>query len=377
MQTNFELKRHNTMKIFEVMRRRESVSRKELATLTGLSWGSVSSITAELLQKGIVIAEKEASAGGRPAERLTLSPTQFLQLGIDINSVGLSFVVVNLQGKVVQADTLPMENSDKDDLLNVLYAQTEKMLLQNSSIIGINLSMQGKINRKTGVSLRTNFFKGWKNVPLVELFEKKFSLPTKLYHDPDCLLYYHLQNDPRLTGKNDGFVVRLDDGIGMARLLNGKLYETGDETSFELGHTIAVQDGRACVCGKRGCLETYASLRGMREIYQEKSGQNAVAFLDAFKHADMLAHEILQDATKRLGVAIANLFTLSAPEFILLDGGLFAQFPAIFQEIEKSARESLTDDCNLLFASYKREAPAIGACLITIEKTTEEILFDL
>ena len=377
MQTNFELKRHNTMKIFEVMRGRESVSRKELATLTGLSWGSVSSISAELLQKGIVIAEKEASAGGRPAERLTLSPTQFLQLGIDINSVGLSFVVVNLQGKVVQSETLPMENSDKDDLLKVLYAQTEKMLLQNSSIIGINLSMQGKINRKTGVSLRTNFFKGWKNVPLVELFEKKFSLPTKLYHDPDCLLYYHLQNDPRLTGKNDGFVVRLDDGIGMARLLNGKLYETGDETSFELGHTIAVQDGRACACGKRGCLETYASLRGMREIYQEKSGQNAVAFLDAFKHGDMLAHEILQGATKRLGVAIANLFTLSAPEFILLDGGLFAQFPAIFQEIEKSTRENLTDDCNLLFASYKREAPAIGACLITIEKTTEEILFDL
>ncbi len=377
MQTNFELKRHNTMKIFEVMRGRESVSRKELATLTGLSWGSVSAISAELLQKGIVVAEKEASAGGRPAERLTLSPTQFLQLGIDINSVGLSFVVVNLQGKVVQSESILTESRDKDDLLKVLYAQTEKMLLQNSSISGINLSMQGKINRKTGVSLRTNFFKDWKDVPLVELFEKKFSLPTKLYHDPDCLLYYHLQNDPRLSGKNDGFVVRLDDGIGMARLLNGKLYETGDENTFELGHTIAVPNGRACACGKRGCLETYASLRGMREIYAEKSGKNAVAFLDAFRNGDIIAYEILQDATKRLGVAIANLFTLSAPEFILLDGGLFAQFPLLFSEIEKSTRESLTDDCNLLFASYKREAPAIGACLVTIEKTTEEILFDL
>ncbi|MBQ8685440.1 MAG: ROK family protein [Clostridia bacterium] len=377
MQTNFELKRHNTMKIFQAMRSRESVSRKELATLTGLSWGSVSAISAELLQKGIAVAEKEASAGGRPAERLALSPDKFLQLGIDINSVGLSFVVVNLQGKAVYSELLPIESRDKDDLLTLLYAQTERILLQTPSVIGINLSMQGKINKKTGVSLRTNFFKAWKDVPLVHSFERRFSIPTKLYHDPDCLLYYHMQNDPRLSGKNDGFVVRLDDGIGMSRLLGGRLYERGDDASYELGHTIAVPDGRACACGKRGCLEAYASLRGMREIYAEKSGEKAASFPEKLRTGDGLAQAVLREACDRLGVAIANLFTLSAPEFILLDGGLFAQAPYCFDEIEKNTRARLADDCNLLFAAYTREAPAIGACLITVEKTTEEILFGL
>lgn len=377
MQTNFELKRHNTMKIFDVMRARESVSRKELASLTGLSWGSVSAISAELLQKGIAVAEKEASAGGRPAEQLTLAPDKFLQLGVDINSVGLNFVIVNLRGKTLQSALLPLESRDKDELLQTLFSQTEKLLKENTGVIGINLSMQGKINKRTGVSLRTNFFKDWKDIPLVDIFTEKFALPTKLYHDPDCLLYYHMQNDPRLRGKNDGFVIRLDDGIGMARLLGGKLYEASEEASFELGHTISERNGRICACGKRGCLEAYASLRGMKEIYAEKVQNAGEDFIEALKNGEYKAHAIVQEATERLGVAIANLFTLSAPEFILLDGGLLAQFPYLYEDIQTSVKNALNSDCNLLCASYNREAPANGACLITIEKTTEELLFHL
>ena len=377
MQTNFELKKHNTVKIFRALQSKERLSRKDLAQTTGLSWGSVSSITNELLLKNVVVAEKEASAGGRPAEILTLHPSRFLQLGIDVNSVGLTFVVVNLQGKVIRSETLPIESHKKDDLIATLFKQTETFLSQTENVIGVNLSMQGKINRRTGESLRTNFSKDWTNVPLVELFEKRFSIPTNLYHDPECLLYYHLLNDARLRGKKDGFVIRLDDGIGMARLLNGTLYNAGDIASYEFGHTITVPNGKMCSCGKKGCLEAYASLRGMRDLYAERSQSQGALFLEKLRANDVIATQILQEATDHLGVAISNLFTLSSPEFILLYGVLLALAPQSFQEIEKKTQEYLTEPCNLLCANYKKEAPAIGACLITLENNTEKILFDL
>ncbi len=374
MQTNFELKKHNTIKIFQALRTQKSVSRKELAKITGLSWGSVSSICNELIVKNIVLAEKEASGGGRPAERLILNPTHFLQLGIDINSIGLHFVVVNLCGDVVYSQFTAIESRDKNDLLQLLFDCTKAILAKNPNVIGINLSMQGKINRKTGVSLRTNFFKDWKNIPLVSLFEEKFSLPTSLYHDPDCLLSYHLQSDIRLKNATDGFVIRIDDGIGMARLLREKPYQTGDDTSYELGHIISVPDGRTCPCGKKGCLETYASLRGMKEIYMQTYRANE-EFTSLLKEKNAQALSVLQSATDHLGIAIANLFTLSAPTFILLDGALFAYAPYCFEHIKQNAEKRLGAPCNLLLATYTKEAPAIGACLLTIEKNTENFLF--
>lgn len=374
MQTTNELKKHNTMKIFNALRAQESVSRKELAKQTGLSWGSVSAITGELLAKEIAVAEKESSAGGRPADKIALSPRRFLQLGVDINSIGLHFVVVNLRGEVVYSQMQNTESREKDALLDTLFTTVRDILQRFPQTVGINLSMQGKIDRKSGISLRTNFFKDWKNVPLVALFEKAFGVPTALYHDPDCLLAYHLHTDPRLSGAKNGYAVRVDDGIGMARLIDGKLYETGDDTAFELGHIIMHPDGRECACGKRGCLETYASLRGMREIFFEHGGEKS-KFATLLKTAHSRVSDVLNVATDDLGLALANLFTLSAPDFILLDGALFSLAPYCFPMLAHKTKTRLCDECNLLLATYNAYAPAVGACLLTVEKKTQEILF--
>ena len=241
--------------------------------------------------------------------------------------------------------------------------------------MGISLAMQGKIHRKTGVSIRSNF-SDWENVALAKLFEERFSLPTVLYHDPDCLLYYHLFSDGRLHGKKDGFVIRLDNGIGMARLLHGKLYNAGEVASYEFGQIVSVPDGREYAYGKRGCLEAYASIRGMREIYAERYGeeQDFVQDLQAGKEN---ALAVLEEGTTHLGIAIGNLFTLSSPEFILLDGVLLALAPNCFAKIEQVAKDCAVEPPLLLCANYKKEAPAIGACLITLENNTEKILFEI
>lgn len=376
MQTNFEIKKSNTLKFFRTLRQHASLSRKDLETLTGLSWGSISTISSELLQKNLIVAEKEAATTGRPPERLAINPSACLSLGIDINSVGLSLNVVNIAGQSVHAQFVPLPNAEKESLLATLKEEVKNILSQFPALIGINLSMQGKLNRKTGVSIRTNFFRDWKDVPLVKIFEEEFGIPTELYHDPEALLTFHLHHDHRVKDAGNCIVIRVDDGIGMAQFFNGRLYETGDDTSCELGHTIVVPDGLPCACGKQGCLEAYSSLRGMKAVYAAEKGKLSADFVAQLDAQDAAARDVMDRACKHLGIAIANLFTLSDPDYILLDGVVPAQFPAYYELVLSYAKEYLNGDCKLLKATYRRDAAAIGACLLTIEKRLEEIIFD-
>ena len=378
VQTNYEMKKNNTLKVFKALKEKGALSRREIESVTGLSWGTVSAVTNELLSRGFVAAQKESSGTGRPPSVLTLSETEYLLLGIDVNSVGICFNVVNLGGKTVYSEFFPVVSRKKDDVLALLEERTEKILKTYGKILSVNLSMQGKINRNQGVSERTNFFKDWKNVPLVDFFKKRFSLTAYLYHDPECLLTFHINEDSRIKDLKNGLVVRIDDGIGMAQTIENTLYETEAGSACELGHTVVVPNGEPCVCGKKGCLEAYSSLRGMKRSYLKRVGEefNGEDIIGLLKTDNENIRDIREKATSYLGMAIANLFTLFSPSFILIDGIAADKIDGFYDEIKCKTKEFLhTEECPLFKALHKRDAAAIGACLLTIEKRLEDFVF--
>lgn len=371
-----DIKKFNTLKVFQAFRENPSLSRREAEEITGLSWGNVYSICNKLLLNRFLVAEKETNWVGRPPEILMINPLRKLSLGIDINSVGLSFNLVNLRGQSVYSEFVPVLSRAKSDLLSVLMQKTGSVLARFDDVISINLSMQGKLNSKTGISIRSNFFQDWQNIPLVRLFEERFGLPTQLYHDPECLLTYHLHNDKRLKNLRNIVIVRIDEGIGFARLIDGKLYEPDDVNACELGHTIVVPHGKPCICGKQGCLEAYSSLRGMKILYLEKTGINAENLTEVFESKSEEAEEIRKQAVSSLGISLSNLFTISSPEAILLDGIACDVVPNFFDDVKQATESYYGGAKNLLKANHHRDAPAIGASLLTIEKNLEAILFD-
>lgn len=372
VQTNYEMKKNNTLKVFKALKESGALSRKELEQATNLSWGTVSAITGDLLTRGFIVAQKETTGSGRPHSLLTVSETEYLLLGVDVNSVGLCFNVINLSGKSVYSDFCAVESRKKEDLLRLLEEKTADIVKNYPHILSVNLSMQGKIDRKNGVSVRTNFFENWKDVPLVEFFRTHFSLPSYLYHDPECLLTFHLQNDPRLKGLQNGLVIRIDDGIGMAQTFGKTLYEAEEGADCELGHTVIIPGGELCVCGKKGCLEAYASLRGMKRLLDDDK-KDIIGLLNK---KEKTLTPIREQATSYLGMSIANLFTLFSPSFILIDGIAADKIDGFYDEIKERTEEFLGNgNCPLFKARHKRDAAAIGASLLTIEKRLEEIIF--
>lgn len=373
--TNSEMKKHNTLKAFRVLRAREAISRRELMRLSGLSWGTVSAVCADLLQKEIVVAQKDTSQGGRPPEQLIVNPKKNLVLAIDINSIGIAVNVVSLAGKPLYTANVAIQSAEKAALLGQLTSCVQSVLRNFPSVIAIGLSMQGKLSSIRGVSLRTNYFINWANINLVELFTQTFGLPTYLYHDPECLLTYHKNTDERLKDCDNGIAIRIDNGIGMALLQEGQVRQFRPESSFEIGHIISVPHGRLCACGKRGCLEAYASLRGMNERYETLENKSYPDFISALQNADSDAVAIYDEGVRNLGIALANLCALFEPSFILLDGYALSLMPDFFEDVRKQAEDFSETEVPLLKACFKREAPAIGAAYLTIDKIIGEVLF--
>lgn len=374
--TNHEMKKHNVLKVFNTLRNTPSVSRRTLAAVSGLSWGTVSAVCAELLRQEIVVAEKHAFTAGRPGETLTINGKKNLLLGIDINSIGLSFSVIDLSGGVAYTSFASITDTEKDAVLGRLKEETKKVLESFPSVLAIGLSMQGTIRRGSGISVRTNYFKDWKNVPLTEIMSQSFHLPVYLYHDPECLLAYNRKHNEEIKNLPDGIVLRVDNGVGMAIVSDGE-FPAEKESAMEIGHTVSVPNGRKCMCGKNGCLEAYAALRGMNERYAEYAEKQNVPldFLTALQRGDEYANTVCKEAAYYLGVAVTNLYTLFSPSFILLDGYAFFAIPSFFEDVKKNAENCLNQPCPLVQARYEKAAPAIGAAYLTIDKIIEGVLF--
>ncbi len=370
-QTNSEVKRANELRFFRALRKAGTLSRRDLEELTGLSWGSVSFISNDLLKKGLIVAKKEAVSTGRPPDVLAVNPYTHLSLGIDINSIGLSFNVVNLVGESLFSAFFPLESNKKEYLLSLLENEA-KTIVDRYHPVGINIAMQGKVDRQNGISVRTGFFENWNNIHLTEFFEERFQIPTRLYHDPEALLAFHRESDPRLKDSRDGVVIRVDDGIGMAQMIDGRLFETPNDSSCELGHTISVPNGRPCACGKRGCLETYSGLRGMKNAL---GITDTDTFCDRLKENDPDVTAQMEEACDRLALAVSNILTLYIPSFVLLDGIVVEMCPHFFDRVYEKTKGYLGTDCNLMKSNYRRDAAAIGACLLTVDDNLEDYLF--
>ena len=341
--TNFEMKKNNVLKVFAALCKEKSLSRKEIEEKTELSWGTVSTICNDLIAHGVLTVQKQNGGLGRPSETLSLSLDNFLLLGVDVNSVGLCFNVVNLAGVCVFNSFCEITTPERESVLNALVQELEKILTNFTTVVALCVSMQGKIDAECGVSVRAHFFKDWENVPVVSFLEERFHLPTFFYHDTECLLAYHLDQDERVKNLQNGFVVRMDEGVGMAMMIRGVPYQ-GRENP-EIGHTMVKLSGK-----KGGVLEDFASFSKLKS-----DGTLTAAHYTA--------------------TAVYNLYAVLSPDFILLDGKSVDEIPNFFEQVLASLTLITDIEVPLIKARYKRDAAAIGACLLSKEKVFETVLF--
>jgi glucokinase len=170
-------------------------------------------------------------------------------------------------------------------------------------------------------------------VHLVDLFKKHFNFPVYLTNDANAAAIGE-RIYGAAKGIDDFVMVTLGTGLGSGFVVNGNLVYGHDGFAGELGHTIVEKNGRTCGCGRKGCLETYASASGIvrtaKEILENSNSSllsdlneiTSKSIASAAIEGDQLALDIFDYTAEKLGFSLANTVAISSPKLIVLFGGL-------------------------------------------------------
>ena len=188
-------------------------------------------------------------------------------------------------------------------------------------------------------------------------------------------------------GMKDFIMITLGTGVGSGIVINGNIVYGHDGFAGELGHTTTIRGGRQCNCGRKGCLETYTSATGVartaREFLAERKDKSLLRSLDPEKitskdiydaatKGDKLAIEIFHYTGRIMGEAFANFVAFSAPEAIILFGGLARSKEFLTESILDAMNENLLDIWKgkicLLYSTLKdSDAAILGASALAWE----------
>lgn len=259
-------------------------------------------------------------------------------LGIDIGGTKTKFGLVDSNGKICFKDSIDtMAESGAADLFNRVFSRVEQLMGENDyrcKLNGIGIGAPNGNYYRGTIERPINL--GWPTIDLNKLVRKFYKVPFRVTNDANAAALGEMRFGAAKGMKN--FIeITLGTGLGSGIVIDGEMLYGQYGNAGELGHIIAVPDGRKCNCGRRGCLETYASAEGIRRtVFELMSDSNedsklrSIAFekltsKKIYEFAilgDQIAVNAFEFTAKILGQAFANTASIIGPEAFILFGGL-------------------------------------------------------
>ncbi|MCB0852141.1 MAG: ROK family protein [Bacteroidetes bacterium] len=260
-------------------------------------------------------------------------------VGIDIGGTNTKYGIVDRNGKALAEASL---STPKYEDINEYVAVVSRAIMHLVDSVPQKVSIKGiGIGAPNG-----NYFTGtieyapnlrWKGViPLADLFNKHFHVPVVLTNDANAAAIGEMMYGGA-KGMDNFSMITLGTGVGSGFVVNGGLIYGHDGFAGEFGHVTAVRDGRLCTCGKKGCVETYASARGLVLTVQElvsasPDDSNLRHILpdeltpkhvfEAAENGDPIAKAAFESTGKILGQSLADMVAYLSPSHIFVFGGV-------------------------------------------------------
>jgi glucokinase len=212
----------------------------------------------------------------------------------------------------------------------------------------IGVACAGQIHSETGsVVYAPNL--DWRDVPLAATLRRSFPVAVVVENDVRAAAWGEYRFGAG-RGAASMLAVFVGTGVGSGAVLDGRLWRGASNAAGEIGHTQVVPDGLPCPCGRRGCLEQYASGSGFQRRFVEALGRGVRSRLtestggepgrltapmvaEAAERGDELAGTLWADAARYLAMALANYVTLLNPDALILGGGVIASAPRLGETV--------------------------------------------
>lgn len=284
-------------------------------------------------------------------------PSNNLCLGVDIGGTNTVLGLVDPTGRLVGETTIPtMAHQPASEFFKRLHRASTALAK----------SIPGRWELK-GVGIgapNANYYRGtieqppnlsWDHVDVVGEMSRYVKVPVAVTNDANAAALGEMLFGAARSMK-DFIVITLGTGLGSGIVANGQLVYGADGFAGEVGHTIAVRDGRECGCGRRGCLEAYASANGLRRTVadliadsMEQSDLRDIPFTsltakqvgDAAARGDRLALEAFDRTARLLGACLADSVAYLSPQAIILVGGVAAAGDLLLKPVKRYLEASV------------------------------------
>lgn len=346
--------------IFECIRAVGEIPRVSIAKELSVSAGSVTSLTAELIDDGLIreieVSKRDEDSGrGRPPVSLGVQQDAGFVAGLRLSDYRHTAVIIDFAGNSVGQAS---EDADK------LHHSFDEILVAADTVLASALADAGKSIddlAAVGVGLPGLVDHGTGRVPwspvirerdttLRETLSARIGCPVTVDNDANMVTLAELWFGAGRSLNNFASIT-IEHGIGMGLVLDHQIYRGAGGLGTEIGHTKVQLDGALCRCGQRGCLEAYvADYALVREAYTALNlGKSDTGLPHAIlerlyeqaKQGNDSARAIFHRAGRYLALGLANIVNLFDPSLILLSGERM-KYDYLYAE------EVLTDMSNLI-----------------------------
>ena len=312
-------------------------------------------------------------------------------LGIDLGGTNIVAAVVNEKYEIISEAKNPTLcprpwKEILDDVAKTALEAAKMANLEMSDFPFVGIGSPGVISVETGTVIAAVNL-GFENVPLTKYLSEKLKIPVILENDANAAAYGEFKAGKAKNTEN--FIAfTIGTGIGSGVVLGGKIYRGTNGIAGELGHSVIKLGGRQCSCGRKGCIDVYASATGLITTTKEAMEANKeslmwqlsegdikkVTGITAFKAAkqnDKTALEVVNSYIEVLAAAITNIINTFQPDMITIAGGISKEGDYLLNPIKKLVeKESLKNSTKpfpkIEIAELQDKAGVIGASLLGI-----------
>ncbi len=340
--TNRTPRRINSSIVLNTVRKRQPISRVELARLSGLQPSTVSLIVEELLAAGWLLeGETVKGAMGRRPTLLSISH-QLCVIAIDIHPIQSSLAVVDMSGDIAWRSELHLSPSPAHAVQQLVKA-IQRAIRNNPdrTFQGIGMCLPGRTDpHATELIFAPNL--RWPITSLKSRVENATGLRVEMDNVANaCALLevWMTQGDET----RDLVVVEVSEGIGTGLFINGSIARGVRGMAGEFGHVQMSENGPGCNCGARGCWEAMASNRATTRYYLEAGGKGRnVSFCKVLQlalGADPAACAALSRTATYLGLGLQMIAVALAPAEIVIVGDITAAWSLLEENLLATLRE--------------------------------------
>lgn len=333
------VKEYNQARVLEIVRTRGSVSRRDIADASGLTFQTVSNIVGRLAETEIILEDSNPiQNGGKRSRGLRINREAAYSVGVQMSRLTLSVAVIDFSGDMLakaQSDVSPADGPEYvipaiEEMVEAIIAETS---IPPEKILGVGVGVPGPLDYSAGRFLEPPNFDGWHNFPMRDELERRLGMPVKVDNNGNvaCLGERWKGVGSRVT---NFLCLYCESGLGSGIVMNDQLCRGWSGSSGIFAHTQVEPSGPVCYCGNRGCLELYATPQGIvREAHkalldtlhlvQLEPGQVPSfpeKIEDVVESEATVFRKVIQRISDHLGIVVSQVASILDPEVIVLNG---------------------------------------------------------